>query len=135
MAEETWKTPGETVYKQVAPAGLAAEVTGSDPVAPETITALGRWLTEKLAGNAEVRDRVATLSGLSVSDLAALMGGHPLFPLDTDHVQRITTALVEAQVIPEATEVWQAISTSSDSESSDYILPPTQVVRAMSGNS
>lgn len=133
MAEETWKTPGETVYKQVASAGLAAEVTGSDPVAPETITSLGRWLTEKLAGNAEAQDRVATLSGLSMSDLTALMDGHPLFPLDTDHVQRIATALVEAQVISEATEVWNAIS--APAASSDYILPPGQVVQAMSGNS
>jgi len=133
MAEEDLKTPAGTVYRQVAPAGVAAEVTADDPVAAETVTALGRWLTEKLAGSPAAREHVATLSGLAVSDLAALMDGHPLFRLDTDHVQRIATALVEAQVIPQADEVWKAIG--SEAGASDYILPPGQVVRAMSGNS
>ncbi len=138
MTEETWKTektsetPGGTVYHQVAPAGLAAEVTADSPVAAEAVTALGRWLTEKLATGPAVRDRVATLSGLSATDLTALMDGHPLFRVDTDHVQRIATALVEAQVIPHADEVWNAMG--SESGSSDYIIPPTQVVRAMSDN-
>ena len=60
------------------------------------------------------------------------MDGHPLFRLDTDHVQRIATALVEAQVIPQADEVWKAIA--PEAGSSDYIVPPAQVVRAMSDN-
>jgi len=139
MAEETWKTektsdtPGGTVYHQVAPAGLAAEVTADDPVAAGAVAALGHWLTEKLAASPAARERVATLSGLAVSDLTALMEGHPLFRLDTDHVQRIATALVEAQVIPQADEVWKAMGTASGS--SDYIVAPAQVVRTMSGNS
>jgi hypothetical protein len=138
MAEELPKTnenaemPGSAVYRQVAPAGLAAEVTAEDPAAGGTAAALGRFLTETLAGDPESRERVAALSGLAVSDLASLMDGHPLFPLDTDHVQRIATALVEAQVIPHADVVWKAIPPSS---SADYILPPAQVVQAMSGNS
>lgn len=138
MAEETWKAettpeaPGGTVYKQIAPAGVASEVTADRPVAAEAAAALGRWLTEKLAAGPAVRDRVAALSGLAVSDLTALMDGHPLFRLDTDHVQRIATALVEAQVIPQADEVWQAMG--SEAGSSDYIMPPAQVVRAMSDN-
>lgn len=130
--EETSKTPGGTVYEQIAPAGLAAEVTADNPVAAKTVTSLGRWLTEKLAASPAARERVATLSGLSVSDLTALMDGHPLFRLDTDHVQRIATALVETQVISQADEVWNAIA--SDAGASDYILPPAQVVQAMSGN-
>lgn len=137
MAEETstedLNTPGEQVYKQVGPSGLAAEVTADDPVKPETITALGRWLTEKLAANPAARDHVASLSGLSLADLAGLMDGHPLFPLDTDHLQRIATALVEAQVIPHAEEVWKAIG--SEADTSDYVLPPAQVLRAMSSSS
>ena len=138
MAEETGKTeeqakmPGGEVYKQVAPAGLAAEVTANDPVAPETVTALSRWLTETLAGSAALRDRIAALSGLAVSDLTSLMDGHPLFRLDTDHIQRIATALVEAQVISHTDEVWKAIGTETGS--SDYIVPPAQILRAMSGN-
>ncbi len=139
MAEETPKTdetskiPGGSVYHQVAPAGLAAEVTAEDPVMPEAVAALGRWLTEKLGASPDARKRVATLSGLAVSDLASLMDGHPPFRMDTDHVQRIATALVEAQIIPQADEVWNAIGAPSGS--SDYILPPVQVVRAMSDNS
>jgi hypothetical protein len=131
-AEETSKTPGGTVYHQVAPAGVAAEVTADDPVAAGAVAALGRWLTEKLAASPAARERVATLSGLSATDLTALMDGHPLFRLDTDHVQRIATALVEAQVIPQADEVWEAMG--SEAGPSEYIVPPTQVVRAMSGN-
>ncbi len=137
MAEETQKiedlkvTSGE-VYKQVAPAGLAAEITADNAVAPETVTALGHWLTDKLTANPTAQERVATLSGISGSDLASLMDGHPLFRLDTDHVQRIATALVEAQVIPHAEEVWNAMA--ADSGASDYLVPPTQVVQAMSGN-
>ena len=136
MAEETWKaedtakTPAGTVYRQIAPAGLASEVTADNPAASGTAAALGHWLTETLGADLAVQDRVATLRGLSVSDLTALMEGHPLFPLDTDHIQRIATALVEAQVISQAEEVWQAIAPAS----SDYILPPAQVVQAMSDN-
>lgn len=133
MAEETSKTPAGTVYKQVAPAGLAAEVTADNPVTVETVTALGRWLTDKLAASPAIRDRVATLSGLSVSDLTALMNGHPLFRLDTDHVQRIATALVMVQVIPHADDVWKAIAAAP--AVSDSIVPPAQVVRTMSNNS
>lgn len=137
MAEETWKTdenaktPGGTVYHQVAPAGVAAEVTAENP--PETTAALGRWLAEKLGTHSEGRERVATLSGISLGDLTSLMEGHPLFRLDTDHVQRIATALVEARIIAQADEVWNAIG--SDAGSSEYLLPPMQVVQAMSDNS
>ena len=136
MAEDTWKTdehsatPGGTVYKQVAPAGLAVELTADSPVAAGTPPALGRWLTEKLGADDALRDRVATLSGLSVSDLTSLMEGHPLFRLDTDHIQRIATALVEAQVIRQAEEVWAALGAGA--EASDYIVPPAQIVQAMS---
>lgn len=133
MAEDASNTTTGAVYRQIAPAGLAAEVTAGDSVAAETVTALGRWLTEKLAASPAARERVATLSGLAGSDLTALMDGHPQFRLDTDHVQRIATALVEAQVIPQADEVWQAIG--SGAGASDYILPPGQVVQAMSDNS
>ena len=137
MAEETWKMdesakmPGGTVYKQVAPAGVASEVTAENP--PETAAALGRWLTELLGANSETRERIATLSGISLSDLTSLMEGNPLFRLDTDHVQRIATALVEARIIAQADEVWNAIS--SEVGASDYVLPPMQVVQAMSDNS
>ncbi len=141
MAEETHKTeaisevPGGAVYHQVAPAGVAAEVTAADPVAAGAVAALGRWLTGKLASDPAVRDRVATLSGLSATDLASLMEGHPLFRLDTDHVQRVATALVEAQVIPQADAVWEAMGAEAGpSDSTDYIVPPAQVVRAMSDN-
>lgn len=133
MAEETWKTekaaerPGEAVYKQVAPAGVATEVTSQN--SDDASGALGRWLSEKLAGNAEARERVATLSGFSVTDLTALMEGHSPFPLDTDHVQRLATALTEAQVVAHADEVWQALGSGS----TDYVLPPSQVVSSMSG--
>ena len=136
MAEETWKTdenaktPVGTVYHQVAPAGVASEVTSENP--PERAAALGQWLTEKLGTHSEDRERVATLSGISLGDLTSLMEGHPLFQLDTDHVQRIATALVEARIIVQADEVWNAIG--SDAGASDYLLPPTQVVQAMSDN-
>jgi hypothetical protein len=138
MAEDSWKTdtqratPPGTVYKQVAPAGLASEVTADDPVTPETISALGRWLAEKLAGTPGSKERIAALSGLSVSELDSLINGHPLFPLDTDHVQRLATALVEAQIIPHAEEVWNAIGDGA--ASSDYLVPPAEIVRAMSDN-
>ena len=134
MAEETStedsNTPGEQVHKQVAPSGLAAEATADHSVKPETISALGRWLTEHLAADPAAQDQVATLSGLSLTDLTSLMSGHPLFPLDTDHIQRIATALVEAQIVPHAEEVWKA--TGSEAGMSDYILPPAQVLRVMS---
>ena len=135
MAEETHdnvqnlKVTGDDVYKQVAPSGLASEITADNPVAPETVAALGRWLAQTLP--AEARERVATLSGISQGDLASLLEGHPLFRLDTDHLQRLATALVEAQVIPHADALWQAIGFEADS--SDYLVPPTQIVQAMSG--
>lgn len=138
MAEETWKTeelaktPAGTVYKQVAPAGVAAEVTADEPVVSETVRALGQWLTEKLGADPAVRERVATLSGLSVSDLTALIDGHPPFRLDTDHMQRLATALVEAQIIAHGDEIWKAVGAGAPA--SDYLLPPPQVVQAMSGN-
>ena len=138
MAEETWKadeqakTAAGTVYHQLAPAGVAAEVTAADPAGAEP-AALGRWLTEKLGANSETRERIATLSGLSLSEMTSLMDGHPLFRLNTDHVQRIATALVEERVITQADEVWNAIG--SEADASEYLLPPTQVVQALSDNS
>lgn len=137
MAEELGKTekkglPDDTVYRQIAPAGVASEVTADNPVAAQTVAALGRFLTEKLGADPALRERVAALSGLSLTDLASLMAGHPLFPLNTDHLQRIATALTETQVIGQTDEVWTALG--SNAEASDYILPPTQVVQAMSDN-
>lgn len=124
------KVAGDDVYKQVAPSGLAAEVDAEKPISPETVTALGNWLATTLGSSPETRERVAVLSGIPVSDLTSLIDGHPLFRLDTDHIQKIATALVEAQIIPHGDEVWKAIA--SDTDASDYIVPPTQILQAMS---
>lgn len=114
-------------YKQVAPAGIAPEVTSGTGASRETILAFGQWLGLKLSTGEGSRERVATLSGLSINDLTALVEGRPMFPLDTDHIQRLSTALIETGLVTQASDVWEAAGLGA----SDYIIAPGQIVRSM----
>lgn len=130
MPEQTPGTPKDTSYKPPAPAGVASELTGDEPMPLDSVAAFGRWLTEKLGGSDTARAEVARQSGLPLPELASLMAGQRDYPWNKDHVQRIAAALVELRIVPHSDEVWRAAGFGS----SDYLVPPQRVVQAMSQN-
>ncbi len=129
------------LYREVHASGLAPEISSGRTVSMETTAAFGQWLHAQLgAGTDEEqrarRQQLGALSGISGFDLGRLMDGEPVFPLDSDHVQRLATALLEMRVITEPNEVWIAAGWdgAGTEAASDYIVPPSQIVRSMSGN-
>jgi len=142
MADEQPKADNShALYHQVNPSGLASELSAGQTVTPEQTAAFGQWLHGRLHGGTEEderarRQQVASLSGISAFDLGRLMEGQPMIPLDPDHVQRLATALVEMRVISEPGEVWAAagLEAVEGDEDSDYLVPPSRIAGAMSGN-
>lgn len=137
MADEQRKADATySGYRQVAPAGVAPEVTAGAAISPEASIAFGRWLAERLRADSSDmerahRQRLASLSGFDSTDLSRLLAGQAGVPLDPDGLQRLAVALVEMQLVQHSGEVWEAAGIPSQS---DYIIPPGQVVRAVSGN-
>lgn len=135
MAEETPQKP--MVYKQVASAGVAPELSAGTILPAGDATAFGQWLAGLMENSSQTtqdagqKARAASLSGLSPAQWESLLAGQPLFALDADHVQRIASALVELGLVAHPDAVWQAAGVSTQS---DYLVPPGQIVRAVSGN-
>lgn len=142
MADEQAKAESShTLYRQVNPAGIAPEVSAGRTVSQGATAAFGQWLHDLLGGGTEEEQRarrqhVASLSGLSAFDLGRLMEGQPVFPLDSDHIQRIASTLLEMRLITEPNAVWAAAGWggAGEDDASDYIVPPSQIVRTMSGS-
>lgn len=142
MANEQSKADAShDLYRTVHPSGLAPEVTVGRTVSMETTAAFGQWLHAQLGGGTEEeqrarRQQIGALSGISGFDLGRLMQGEPVFPLDSNHIQRIATALLEMRLISEPSEVWAAAGWegADATDASDYIVPPSQILRSMSGN-
>ena len=127
MPEET-PDPSSAVYKPAAPAGLASEITAGLALPAGAADAFGGWLKEKLASGSDVREGVVAHSGLAAAELSSLAAGQSDTPLNRDHIQRIASALVEMGLISHADEAWNAAGLGS----SDYLVPPGQIVQAMS---
>ena len=129
MAEESRNTDKNAHYKMVQPSGLAAEVASGEAGRLGNARSFGSWLKEKLESADADRNEVALLSGVTPNDLDWLFKGQALFPLDSDHLQRFATALLELHIVDAPDQVWQA----AGFDASDYITPPSEVVRSMSG--
>ncbi len=130
-----------TLYREVHASGLGPELSTARPVSQASTAAFGQWLHAQLGGGTEEelrgkRQQLGALSGISGFDLGRLMQGEPVFPLDSDHIQRLATALLEMRLISEPNEIWAAAgwNETGGEGTSDYIVPPSQVVRSMSGN-
>lgn len=129
------------LYRSVHASGLGPELSAGRTVSIETTAAFGQWLHAQLGGGTEEeqrakRQQIGALSGISGFDLGRLMEGEPVFPLDSNHVQRLATALLEMRLIANPNEVWAAAGWegADAAGASDYIVPPSQIVRSMSGN-
>lgn len=127
MADEI---PPSMMYKQVLPAGVAPEVSTGEYADQATTASFGPWLGALLNAAPNARERVAALSGIAPADFGQLLEGKPPFLLDTDHVQRIASALTELHLIANPADVWKA----AGFDDTEYIVAPENVLRALSGN-
>jgi hypothetical protein len=125
MADEI---PPSVIYKQVLPAGIAPEVSTENYADRPTTAAFGPWLTQHMNAVPNARERVAALSGIPPGDFDQLLDGKPPFLLDTDHVQRLASALTELHLISNPADVWKA----AGFEDTEYIIAPEKVLRALS---
>lgn len=129
MAEESRNTDKNAHYKMVQPSGLAAEVASGEKGKLGDAALFGTWLKEKLDSASADRNEFTLLSGVTPNDLDWLFKGQALFPLDADHLQRFATALLEMGILDKPDQLWQA----AGFDTSDYITPPSEVVRSLSG--
>lgn len=141
MAEQPKEDISHSVYRQVNPSGLASEVSAGRAASPATTAAFGQWLGERLGGGTEEEQRarrqhLGTLSGIGAFDLGRLIEGQVTFPFDADHIQRLATALLEMGAVAAPKDVWAAAgwdTVGTAEASSDYIVPPSQIVGSMRG--
>ena len=142
MADEQPKEDiSHTLYREVHPSGLAPEISAGHTTGQASGAAFGQWLRERLGGGTEEeqrarRQKLGSLVGISGFDLGRVMDGEPVFPLDSDHVQRLATGLLEMNLITDPKDAWTAAGWDAEetSDDSDYIVPPSQIVRSMRGN-
>lgn len=130
-----------TLYREVHPSGLAPEISAGHTTSQASSATFGQWLRECLGGGTEEdqrarRQKLGSLVGINGFDLGRVMDGEPVFPLDSDHVQRVATGLLEMGLITDPKDAWAAAGWdgADTTEASDYIVPPSQIVRSMRGN-
>lgn len=129
MAEEPRNTDDNAHYKMVQPSGLATEVASGADGKLGNAASFGGWLKERLESTRADHNQLALLSGVTPDELAWLVKGQAMFLLDADHLQRFATALLELHIVNTPDQVWQA----AGFDNSEYITPPSEVVRTMSG--